>query len=64
MRHPSELLSRLPWFEELRARAERALADRQCLIAELRAALGELSHVKDRAAAPRKALDAARGTQP
>jgi hypothetical protein len=45
--HP-DILSRLPWFEELHARAEHVLADRHRLAAERRAALGELDRTRDR----------------
>jgi hypothetical protein len=37
-------LSRLPWFEELRSRAESALVDTLSLLVEFRATMGEMHH--------------------
>jgi hypothetical protein len=42
----------LPWFEELRARAERAAADALSVVAGLEAILRELHHRLERTRAP------------
>jgi hypothetical protein len=42
-------LSLLPWFEELRSRAERSRMEALRLLSELRATLSEIHHTRNRA---------------